>query len=206
MVTKEEGDKDEKRERYVASHRDLVGEHFLFAYCFTWLGNFFICLFFYLVWELLLHLSELLATAVVRQRDVAPLVVPELGDCDEHRVGEEDGKAGVVEDKVDTVPSILRLPGLLHCWKCAVISLHCYSGPRFVLSLKSARRSAGFEFHTSAEQAGTADIRKSAGVMGMVAVGADSDKKNTLSFAHLYSLLGYLERALFCKFLCVMNF
>ena len=42
--------------------------------------------------------------------------------------------------------------------------------------------------------------------MGMVAVGADSDKKNTLSFAHLYSLLGYLERALFCKFLCVMNF
>ena len=31
--------------------------------------------------------------------------------------------------------------------------------------------------------------------MGMVAVGADLDKKNTLSFAHLYSLLGYLERA-----------
>ena len=42
--------------------------------------------------------------------------------------------------------------------------------------------------------------------MGMVAVGADSDKKNTLSFALLYSLLGCLERALFCKFLCVMNF
>ena len=41
--------------------------------------------------------------------------------------------------------------------------------------------------------------------MGMVALGADSDKKNTLSFAHLYSLLGYLERALFCKFLCVMD-
>ena len=79
---------------------------------------------FYLVWELLLHLGQLLATAVVRQRDVAPLVVPELGDCDEHRVGEEDGKAGVVEDEVDTVPSILRLPGLLLCWKCAVISLH----------------------------------------------------------------------------------
>ena len=31
--------------------------------------------------------------------------------------------------------------------------------------------------------------------MGMVAVGADSDKKNTLSFALLYSLLSYLEWA-----------
>ena len=42
--------------------------------------------------------------------------------------------------------------------------------------------------------------------MGMLEVGADSDKKNTRSFAHLYSFLGYLERALFCKFLCVINF
>ena len=111
-----------------------------------------------------MHLGQLLATAVVRQRDVAPLVVPELGDCDEHRVGEEDGKAGVVEDEVDDVPSILGLPCLLPCWECAVISLHCYSGPRFVPSLESAQ-SQGFEFHTSASQPAQLIIRESARVM-----------------------------------------
>ena len=127
------------------------------------MGNFFICLFFYLVRELLLHLGQLLATAVVRQRDVAPLVVPELGDCDEHRVGEEDGKTGVVEDEVDDVPSILRLPGLLHCWECAVISLH--STLTIVLSLKSALGQQVLNFTRALSKPAQLIIRESARVM-----------------------------------------
>ena len=99
MMAKEEGDEHKQGEGHVARH-----------------GN--------LVWKLLLLLRHLFAAAVVGKGNVTPLVIPEVGDCDEHCVGEEDGKAGVVEDKVDSTASILGFSRFFHCGEGAVVCLH----------------------------------------------------------------------------------